>query len=254
MATGALTEQVAEELEQAAVVTRQIDKKTLASFWIGVGIGVGVGFYIGYRYSKKKLRKEILEEAEKEIAEIRDHYQQKVRAAEAQTKPPVEDLIRERGYDSPVDVRPTRPPVPVDPPKPMIRNITTPTDSTEVRTKNKDEGWDWDLENSRRRPDQPYIIHQDEFISNENGYTQVWYIYYEGDDVLVDDSHPETIINNRENLIGETALDYFGHGSDDRDLVHVRNSELQLEVLIKRTSESWEEEVLGLGPEPDDSD
>lgn len=270
MAAGEMTEQVAEqvaeELEHAAAVTRRLNGKLIGSVLIGVGIGVTVGFYIGYRYSKKKLRVEIFEEAEREILEIRDHYQQKIIAAEAQDKPSVKEIVAEKGYDTAsevdlpskygsVDVRPTRPPVPVQesPRGPFPpREIPTPIDPsarvfrTESAEKDKDEDWDYTIELARRNDLEPYIIHQDEHLLNESGYSQVSYIYYSIDDVLVDEDDPTTILNNRENLIGKEALERFGHGADDYNLVHVRNSELQMEFVINRISGSWEEEVLGL--------
>lgn len=274
MATGTLTEQVAEqvaeELEQAAVVTRRIDGRVIGSFWIGVGVGVTIGFYIGYRYSKKKLRAEIFEEAEKEITEVREQYRRKIVAAEAQDKPSVKDVIKEKGYDTteesdlrieyahlddPTETRPTRPPVPVqEPPRGPFppREIPTPIDPnarvfrTDSAQKDKDDDWDWETEIAQRSPLFPFILHQDEFTLNESGYSQVSYVYYSIDDVLVDEDDPTTILNNRENLIGAEALDRFGHGSDDYNLVHVRNSELQMEFVINRVKESWDEEVLGL--------
>ena len=255
MATGALTEQVAEELEQVAVVARKIDGKAIGTLMIGIGIGATIGFYIGYKYSKKKLRKDVFEEAEKEIAEIREHYQQKIIAAEAQDKPSVEELIAERGYSTKVTdegIRPLRPPVPVDPPKSAQREIPTPINPnkqvfrTEAAMKDKEENWDWETETIQRRDDEPYIIHQDEFTLNESGYSQKSYVYYSKDMILIDEDDPQTVLNNRENLIGEEALNRFGHGSDDYNIVYVRNSELQLEFEINRVLGSWEEEVLGL--------
>lgn len=270
MAAGEVTEQVAEqvaeELEHAAEVTRRLNGKIIGSVLIGVGVGVTVGFYIGYRYSKKKLRAEIFEEAEKEIAEIRDHYQKRLIAAENQDKPSVKEIIEEKGYETPsgvdltsrygsVDVRPTRPPVPVqEPPRGPFppREIPTPIDPKarvfrkEGAEKDKDEDWDYGVELEQRSDLEPYILHQDEFLLNESGYSQVSYIYYSIDDVLVDEDDPTTILNNRENLIGTQALERFGHGADDYNLVHVRNSELQMEFVINRVQVSWEEEVLGL--------
>ena len=38
----------------------------------------------------------------------------------------------------------------------------------------------------------------------------------------------------------------FGHGTDDDDVVFVRNDERQLEMEICRVNKSYEEEVLGV--------
>lgn len=269
MAAGALTEQTAEQLENVAEATRRLDSRVVGSFLIGAGIGVAVGFFIGYRYSKKKLRSEILAEAETEISEIRELYRQKAVALDAQDKPSVEEIIQERGYstkaydstkahdesDDPnfeIEERAVRPPVPVHPPRFPQKELPTPIDPrarvfrTEDGEKDKDLNWNYALEMTRRTPDSPYIIHQDEFLLNESGYSQTSYIYYAKDDVLVDEDEPNVILDNRENLIGPDALRRFGHGSDDHNIVHVRNSRLELEIVINRVPGSWEQEVLGL--------
>lgn len=274
MATGALTEQTAEQLENVAEATRRLDTRVVGSFLVGAGIGVAVGFFIGYRLSKKKLRSEILAEAEVEIAEMRELYRQKTIALEAQVKPSVEKIIEERGYRGhsvrepepeeddgleTVEVeeeRLIRPPVPTRDPRPAVaREIPTPIDPrarvfrTEDGEKDKDQNWNYSLEMTRRTPDRPYIIHQDEFLLNESGYAQSSLIYYAEDDILVDEDDTHTILNNRENLIGTEALRRFGHGSDDYNIVHVRNSRLELEYVINRVSDSWEREILGQEPD-----
>jgi hypothetical protein len=263
MAAGALTEQTAEGLEQVASATRRLDTRVVGSFLVGAGIGAAVGFFIGYRLSKKKLRSEILAEAEAEIAEMRELYRQKTIALEAQAKPSVEEIIEERGYSTKqeevdVEERPIRPPVPTQDPRPPLgfpREIPTPIDPharvfrTEDGEKDKDQNWNYSLEMTRRTPNIPYIIHQDEFLLNESGYEQSSLIYYAEDDILVDEDDTSTPLNNRENLIGPEALRRFGHGSDDYNIVHVRNSRLELEYVINRVPESWEKEILGLEDE-----
>lgn len=257
MAAESLTEQVVEEAFIAT--TRRIDGRVIGSLGIGLGIGIAVGFYIGYKYSKKKLRAEILEEAEKEIKEVRELYRQKTIAAEAQEKPPVSEIVRDRGYsqeeDSEQHERLLRPPVPVDPPR-SYHTAQTPRasqpsfDPSELRTdaasKDKNEDWDYEREIANRDDDKPYIIHQDEFETNELGYSQTSYIYFSGDNVLVDSDDPRTILMNSGNLVGYQALTHFGHGSDDYNVVYIRNPRLEIEFEIFRTRGSWEQEVSGL--------
>jgi len=266
MAAGAVAEQVATEietvagdLEQVASVARSLDGKMITSFTVGLGIGLGVGFYVGYRYNKKKLRAEIYADAEKEIAEVREMYQRKVIAAEAQAeKGDLENLVQEKGYvpeqeelphteyarlEEPTDepgLQRIRPPGPVAP--------ATRTGPPSSVPKDKDDDWDWETEIDKRDPDQPFVLHQDEYATNESGYLQSALTYYVIDDVLVDDSDPQTILSNRDRLIGH-ALDYFGHGADDYNTVYVRNSVLELEYEISRVRLSWEVEVIGRSPD-----
>lgn len=245
MATGTLTETVAEELEQAAVVTRNFDKKVISAGLVGLGIGVTIGFYIGYRYSKKKLRANIINEMEQEISEVRDYYQQKLIAVEARDKESVEDIVREKGYtpeedaeleyshlEEPTeapDIRSIRPPVPVDPARPVGPVASTRRDEI----------------NNVAQNGEPYIISRDEFHANESGYARVSYLYYSVDDILVDEADPKNILPNRDDLIGSEIPTQFTHGLRNDDLMYIRNPNVELDIVIEHIPKSWEEEVLG---------
>ena len=245
MATGALTEEVAANLEEAAEVTRQLDTRSVGFFLGGVCVGVAVGFYFGYRFNKEKLRAEAFAQSEKEVEQIREVYQQKTIAAEP--KPSVEDVIEERGYVSAEDEakldevqeRPLPAPVPVDEPRPVPRVVRT-----EDGEKDKHDGWSYPAEMQRRTSTRPYIIHQDEFATNETEYSQSSLTYYEGDNILADED--DTVVNNLDDLIGEDNLKRFGHGTDDLNLLYVRNPVIEAEYEIARNPGSYEQEVMGL--------
>ena len=266
MATGALAETVAEDLEQVASVTRRLDGRALGYLWLGLGVGTAVGFYFGYKYSKSKLRNEIYAEAEKDIETIREHYQKKLIAADNTDKPAVEEIIRDKGYASevdhieePVHLEYARLDDPTDPPEPQsirsnifaAQNNRSPMTRMPTTQKDKDDDWNWEVEMAERKNKadlEPYILYQDEYETQESGFSQASYIYYVKDDILVDEEDPKTILSNQENLIGFEALQKFGHGADDYNTVYVRNPNLELEFEIHRVVGSWEEEVLGLDP------
>jgi hypothetical protein len=282
-----VTEQVAQSLEEAARGfelaardVRRINVKNISLVSGGLAVGVVVGFYFGYRWNKEKIRAEEFRRSEEEIATMRAVYQAREARHEAartreaaastsvQEKPAVDDLVKERGYTqysatsgaSVVEERPLPPPVPgiVSPPRPVAKPIdagSLPKDQlreehfskrTEDGEKDKNDGWVYAQELTQRSPNRPYIIHQDEFAQNENDYQQVTYTYYAGDDTLTDED--DTVLNNRENLIGVNTL-RWGHGADDINLVHIRNPQLELEFEICRTPKRFEEEVLGLQDE-----
>lgn len=251
MAAEQVAEQVAEHLEEAAAVTRQIDHRAVGFFFSGVAVGAIAGFMVGYRFNREKIRAEAFKESEEEVQKIRDHYQQKVVAATP--KPSVSEVIEKRGYILPEDLpdRPLPPPVPITeeelrerPLHPHTEDIFKRVFRTDLSSKDKNEGWSFPKELIRRTPDEPHIIHQDEFANNDAEFEQTTYIYYAGDDVLVDED--ETVINNRENLIGHNVLTRFGHGTDDYNILYIRNPVLELEIEICRSPGSYEEEVLGL--------
>lgn len=227
MAIETVTEEVAQNLEEAAQITRSIDSRGVGFFLGGVGVGVLVGFYFGHRWNREKIKAEAFKASEEEVERIRAVYQGS-RSAAARQKPSVEEIIEEKGYTAPVPPspqRPLRPPVPVSEP---IREVV-PT-------------WDYASELSKRDPSKPYIIHQDEYKNSEKGFNHVAYTYYAVDDVLVDED--DTPIPHADIVVGQDNL-RFGHGTDDVDVVFVRNEHMELEMEICRTHQSYEEEVLG---------
>src|SRR5580765_7234775 len=235
MAIDTVVEEVAENLEEMAEATRRINTNSLGFFFIGVGVGFGLGFYWGYKFNKEKIKAEAFKQSEEEVEKIRKLYAQKTVAAEP--KPSVEELIEEKGYD-----RPLPPPVP---------GIVEPV---VVIEKDKNSDWDYAVEIQGRVEGEPYVIHQDEFMQNETDYKRVEYTYYAADDVLVDDenAHP---LPHADLIVGVNNLK-FGHGTDDDDVVFVRNDKYELIMEICRSPESYEEKFLGIenSDEPDDNE
>lgn len=226
-------EEVASNLEEIAEATRRINTNSVGFFLGGVAVGAAVGFYFGHKWNKEKIKAEVFKQSEEEVAKIREVYQQKTVAA--LPKPDLEEIVEEQGYD-----RPLKPPVPVFDPRsadPVVNPRPT---------------WDYPKELEGRLDGEPYVIHQDEFMQSTTGYTKVVYTYFAGDDVLVDDAndHP---LPHADIIVGLNNLQ-FGHGTDDDDVVFVRNDERQLEMEICRTHKSYEEEILGVENSEDDDD
>lgn len=127
--------------------------------------------------------------------------------------------------------------------------MTTPVDVEEpdviVTTYNvfaqNDDDWDYETEVENRKPELPYILHQDEFFEDEKGFTQITLTYYESDDIMADED--DTPVYNYSQLIGELK---FGHGSKDPNTFHVRNEQRQAEYEILRHTGSFAEEIMGL--------
>lgn len=238
-----VVEEVADNLEEMAQATRRINTRSAGVFLGGAAVGLVVGFYFGYRWNKEKIKAEAFKQSEEEVALIREEYQKKVVALTP--KPSVEEVIEERGYE-----RPLKAPVPVlvDP-----TPVAAPPVVTYEGGKDKAEGWNYEEELDKRLNSQtPYIIHQDEFMGKETGYSQVTYTYYAADDVLVDEenNHP---LPHADLVVGVENL-RFGHGTDDIDVVFVRNNDLKIEMEICRHPGSYEEEVLGIENTAEDDD
>jgi hypothetical protein len=100
--------------------------------------------------------------------------------------------------------------------------------------------WDYDLEIAGRNPDNPYVIHRDEFDDEEKGYSHSTLTYYKGDDVLCDES--DVPIYNAEKIAAPLL---FGHGTNDPNVVYIRNERLEAEYEVMLDSGYYSVEVLG---------
>jgi hypothetical protein len=245
MAAGPLIEEVATNLEEAAVVTRSLNTPVIGSFIVGAAVGAAIGFYFGYRWNREKIKAEIYAEAEQTIAEIREVYREKPLPA-IKEKPPLDEVIEEKGYSGEVveDVKEVRerllrPPVVVSEPRPAPEHPEHPD------SKEKNEGWDFPRELAQRTVDRPYIIHQDEYMTNESGYSQVTLTYYAADEIVTGDPN-DTVVDNVDGLIGLSNLIHWGHGSDDINVVYIRNPKIEVEYEVCRSPKSYAEEIQGL--------
>ena len=94
----------------------------------------------------------------------------------------------------------------------------------------------------------PYVIPLDSFIDEMIGYDKITLGYYEEDDVLVDDN--EDMIDDVDYVIGHDALDRFGDGSEDDDVVYIRNERTGADYEVIRHHKSYQTEVLGFVDPP----
>lgn len=103
--------------------------------------------------------------------------------------------------------------------------------------------WSWDEEVANREGKQIYIIHKDEYDSQEaEGYVQSTVEYYQGDDILTD--MDDSVVFDYPTHIGEDNLK-FGHGSCDPSIVFIRNDHLMTEYEVIVNTGSYHLEVLG---------
>jgi hypothetical protein len=255
-----LTEQVLEEVaeglegaashfEEAATITRRIDARGVGFILGGLGAGLAIGFYIGYRINREKIRAEAFATSEAEVEKIRELYREQADSVRiAKEKPTLEEVVEERGYHvEEIDVRPTRPPVPVREPSEHHFSQHHLAKRTEDGEKDKNEGWNYPEELAQRSPQQPYIVHQDEFFMNEDEYEKATLTYYAGDDVLTDED--ELPVDAPDAMVGLDNLKRFGHGTDDLNVLFVRNDVVRMMYEICRTELTFipatEQEHLG---------
>lgn len=265
--------EVASNLEEAAEVTRKINAAGLGYLAVGLGVGAAVGFYFGYKFNREKIRAEAYEEAGAEVAVLREVYLEKTLNATNTTvdsegnlqgsvsteKPPIDKVVEDLGYRVQVPIpdrtRALRPPVPITDVRDLPADILDdlPEDPTET-SKSMNAGWNYEEELRDRTPNAPYVIHQNEFMHSNMNYTKSTCTYYADDDFLVDDEAEHPLVDG-DLIVGVDNLK-FGHGSDDADVVYVRNDRLEKDMQITRLHRSYEEDVLGLraGSMEDDDD
>jgi hypothetical protein len=92
----------------------------------------------------------------------------------------------------------------------------------------------------------PYIITLEQLEEKEH-YDKLSISYYEDDDTLVDEN--EEVIADPVSIVGNDALNNFGEGSDDPEIVYVRNEKLETDYEVIRLSKSYAITVLGIEPE-----
>lgn len=101
--------------------------------------------------------------------------------------------------------------------------------------------WDEETQVANRDPLKPYVISKDEFMDDILGYDQDTVTYYMGDDILADEH--DIPIWNWPDKLGSL---HFGLGSDDPNVVYVRNDVLHQEWEVLKHTGSFEAEVTGL--------
>lgn len=227
----------------------------------GIAIGGAAGFYI----AKKKYEAY----AEEEIASVKDAYEllKETEVVRETPEPPsdeelayAEEDLREvsavlsehLGYSGEREDRP------------MVgySNIplrTPPTDAELMAKASMDRppfvDWDdadgddpedGDVPNWDRSPDAPYVITVGEYDEEEdtNLYTRIELAYYEEDNTLSDDR--EAIVPDIEGCVGSKNLNRFGMGSEDPNVVYIRNEKLMADYLVTREEGSYTQTVLGI--------
>lgn len=117
----------------------------------------------------------------------------------------------------------------------MVETVYTP-DGDAVKVKHTEDGPEEITE--------PYIVSRDSFENEHMDFSKNCLTYYEGDDTLCDERDDVIVAINH--LIGDEALTSFGEGSDDENIVFVRNIALSSDFEITRDDRSYVEVVLGV--------
>lgn len=232
---------VGEEALEMAAAARELGGREVTFALMGVSIGTLIGAGVGYLISKRVLETKYDKLAQEEISKMREHYQEKLRAAEP--KPSLKDEVNRLGYAP----EPTEDDLP---PKEVAKGV--PVEQTVVNVFNTPQTdvpgtWDYEAEVASREGKELYIIHKDEFIQGNfigEDHEKTTLTYFSEDDVLADEK--DMPIADIDAIVGLEHLEYFGHGSEDPNVVYVRNETLRLDIEVTRSMGSYAAEVQNM--------
>lgn len=102
-----------------------------------------------------------------------------------------------------------------------------------------------------RDPTTPYIITKEEYYENEPDHEQIAFTYWTGDGILVDDREEFNPIDGVDRVAGEDNLLHFGYGSEDENIVYIRNEAVKppMDLCVTRSTGKYSIEVIGEGDE-----
>lgn len=258
---------VGEEALAAEKVVRGFQAVNLGYFGLGLAAGAAAGAFVAWKVAFSRAEAKYSKIAADEVAEMREHFNAKEIAREnIDEKGDLETIIKDKGYSYAAE--PSEPPMAVTPPLTVVEaaeeaqediaEVPPPAEEDpvpEIRwnvfrdNEPPEDDWDWHKEKSRRSPLKPYVIHIDEREGN-TAYEAVTYTYYEEDDVVCNEHDDVIGPEEREQIFGEENLTKFGHGSNDRTTVYVRNDQLEMDIEIIQSPNSYAEEVHGFDPSP----
>lgn len=100
----------------------------------------------------------------------------------------------------------------------------------------------WDEETQQaetksRMGQHTYVISADEFFENENDWIQSSLVYYAGDGTLTTENNLP--VDEHDHVLGYDFEKFFGHGSGDPRIVHIRNELLEIDYEISMDDSSF---------------
>lgn len=201
---------------------------------LGTALGLVVGGVAGYRYAEMKLEEKYEQIASEEIVKAKNYYRSTIRKdvfespmqmveAVAKLDPEASDALVKYGSVDSDDEAPSN-----------VVNIFDVSGDESL------------LDPERRDPEEPYIITEEEYLEGEPEFEQVTLTYYEGDNVLTDDR--DQIVPDH-SCVGDDNLVHFGLGTEQKNMLFIRNEKAEADYEVSRSEGSYSVEVLGFDPE-----
>jgi hypothetical protein len=238
-------EEVTEPIVNEVIKTvRMIDRRVA---FVAFGLALTGGALIGSALTERRVRLKYQQLADDEIDQMRTHFEAKLVAAEK--KPDLEELVEDLGYKEREETSRADPATARidyhkraadegESPAVVVENVNV------FQAARLESEWDYATELKNRNPQQPYIIHKDEFMAGgEFDHEQITLTYFEGDEVLCDERDAQ--VDDPDMMVGLDNLERFGHGSGDVNVLYVRNEPLAVDVEINLSHGKFATEVHG---------
>ena len=215
---------------------KHYQRMLLGSGASGIAFGLGIGIVAGIFFAKKRLEKKYEAIAEQEVADAKRFYSRLNKKEEYATPESAAEVLLEgnavkaiRSYQNSDEVAGD---VSED------RNIFI--DSRPLIEKID---FNYEEEILHRSSLTPYIISKEEFLQAETDFPQSTLTYFGGDDILSDEK--DGTIDDPEFVVGNDNLKRFGHGSDDGNVVYIRNENLKMDFEVIHSEGKYAVEVQG---------
>lgn len=212
-------------------------------------LGAGAGFYGGYRWAFKKFYASYDEILGEEIRKAKLFYAKANKAGQFSTPEGAAEALGVVGEaaDALLEyqgkaVEPDH--VVLTPDKVIVVEEPLETFAEQHQRLIEENIFDKPPFISTPRDDAPYVISLEEWLEQEGEHDQISVTWYEGDRVMADerDEPVETV----ELLFGFENLECFGLGSEDDNVVLIRNKLTKTDFEVSRSTGKYAHEVLGL--------
>lgn len=228
-----VTEEVAEAIVEATEeLVVNLTRVKLSYAALGAAAGVAAGVIAGYAITRvimgQHVADQVNEIVEAEVSAMQKHFQAKEAARAANEKPDPAEKVQELGY------------APVAGAEEVVDRNAFDHDEPQPEP---EDPWNQQVEMQGRGAIHPYVIHQEEFMANDDEHEQVTLTYFSGDDVLSDER--DTVIAEPDVIVGLDNLQKFGHGSGDPNTVYIRNPRLEVDYEVVRSEGTFAQEVHG---------
>ena len=91
-----------------------------------------------------------------------------------------------------------------------------------------------------------HVISVDEFMEENHEMDKISLNYYAADETLASEDGKLVPSQEIDSIIGKESLKYFGKGSQDDEIVYVKNADRKLLIEVTRDPRSYSEAVLGI--------